>query len=56
MLTIVIYLVTGQWDAAALTIRDLKVKQHTAKNELRRRGSLYDEIPISMQTLPCVRI
>ncbi|GAU93840.1 hypothetical protein RvY_05714 [Ramazzottius varieornatus] len=41
----------AQWDEAALTVRDLKLKPNAAKTELRRRGSLYDEIPITNQQL-----
>ncbi|XP_055342155.1 rhotekin-like isoform X2 [Paramacrobiotus metropolitanus] len=47
----------AQWSEAALVVRDLKLKPNAAKNELRRRGSLYDEIPISMsQTASCVQM
>ena len=42
---------TAQWDEAALNVRDLKQRQNNGKQELRRRGSLYDEIPISVQSM-----
>ncbi|OQV11744.1 putative Rhotekin [Hypsibius exemplaris] len=40
----------AQWDEAALNVRDLKLRPNNGKQELRRRGSLYDEIPVSIQS------